>query len=55
VVVLRIVLEDLCSLVVLESADKLLDTDTRIFFPPFLAVDKPELGQFPSLELLYPI
>jgi len=53
VVVLRIVLEDFCSLIVLESADELFDADTRIFFPPFLAVDKPELGQFPSSRLLY--
>jgi hypothetical protein len=55
VVVLRIILEDLCSLIVLESTNKLLDADTRIFFPPFLAVDKPKFGQFPSLELLYSI
>ena len=51
-VILRIVLEDLCSLLVLKGADKLLDAYTRVLFPPFFAIDEPVSGQFLSRGFL---
>jgi hypothetical protein len=41
VVVLRVVLEHLWPLRVVEGANELLYTDTSVFGPPLLAVDEP--------------